>query len=374
MILKFLLLIVLCIGIIFFLPVAQFRKPTGEYGVGRVAYHWVDESRQELNTKDPQYREVMVYVYYPTDVQNNRATKSYGADALASEKVFIAAKSHWPTWLLQGWNFIKTYAEDEAALSQAAEQFPVIIIPHGGGTMIQHYTWMLEQLASCGYVVVGINHPYMAAVTRFPDGRVVPSIVHQTKDKEKLQQWKQEQVDTCVQDIDFVIHKIQDLATSPGSFFYHKLDTHAMGIAGHSFGGHLALIVAAQNSAIKAAVNMDGGQRALPYILGKSFTTPSLLMFAEKSRQWKGADGQRDRKLLEQFVHEHQENVQQVVIPHAGHGLFSDLPLLMHTIFYSRWLSSWYNFDFDTTCGVASDAIEKVSQELVQFFDKNLKK
>ena len=364
---------IVIVGILFLCNISQFRKPTGKYGIGTVLYHWIDSDRKEILGDDHDAnRELMVYFYYPTNQKLEKPTKLYDLDALQSEKDFVAAKSNIPTWVFIGWNSIKTYAQDHAQLLQDVARYPVIIVPHGGGTMVQHYTWMLEELASHGYIVVGINHPYMAAATKFPDGRVVKSLVHTTKDKQVLQAFKQEQLEVCVADIEFVIEKIKEI-NQMNAQFAGELDLEHVAVAGHSFGGHLALIVGSRNPELSAVIDIDGGQRAFPYILDKPYPTKCLMLFAEKSRQWRGEQGIQDRKILDQFCQDNKNNVSQIEIKNIGHGAFTDLPILMQSTLFSRWISRHINIDCDCSSTVGYCGIDQTASHLVQFLDKHLK-
>jgi predicted dienelactone hydrolase len=47
-------------------PVFQFPLPTGPYEIGTLVYDWVDESRPEIFTGNPNvHRELMVQIWYP---------------------------------------------------------------------------------------------------------------------------------------------------------------------------------------------------------------------------------------------------------------------------------------------------------------------
>lgn len=359
-----------------FLRITNFRKPTGRYGVGKITYHLIDTSRQETSqgqTNDP--RELMIYVHYPTDHTIQSPATQYDCDALNSAKAFVTLKTGIPALLMRGWNCIKTYTQGDVAISRQREQYPIIIVPHGGGTMIQHYTWMLEELASNGYIAVGINHPYMAALTRMPDGRLIKSLVldPQNKDKKLLEVWKNEQIEVCVADIKFILTYLKELNGQAQSPLQGKLDLERIGCAGHSFGGHLALIVGMTNPAIKAVVDMDGGQRAFSFIVGKKYPIPCIIMLADKSRQWCSEQGQKDRTILEDFCLNNKQNVSEIVIKNVGHGVFSDLALLMNSTLFTRFISHVYDLDLDASSAVCCKALDEISSEMVQFFDTNLK-
>lgn len=61
---------------------APLPMPTGRYSIGRTAFHWVDETRPELETRAPDdRRELLVYVFYPSEMNQTAATAPYIPDA-----------------------------------------------------------------------------------------------------------------------------------------------------------------------------------------------------------------------------------------------------------------------------------------------------
>ena len=51
----------------------------------------------------------------------------------------------------------------------------MLIFSHGWGGFRAQNTYQMQELASHGYVVVGMEHTYGAVVTVFPDGQVAPN-------------------------------------------------------------------------------------------------------------------------------------------------------------------------------------------------------
>jgi dienelactone hydrolase len=364
------------IGVIFFLhTIVCFRKPTGKYGIGTSQYHWVDASRKELNDEQDAYRELMVYVYYPIDDKNKKATMPYDKDALARQKAFVYLKSKIPPILLTGWDSLKTYAQNNNNVARAKSEYPVIIISNSASTMVQHYSWLLEELASHGYIVVGVNHPYMASITRFPDGRVINSLIAHKKSisKQEYEAWKQQQTSTCTGDIDFVVTKLEELTTSLG-ILHERLDLNRVGIAGHSFAGDIALLAGSSNKTIHAIVNMDGGERVFRYNkIKEPFTVPCLMILGEKSHQWRGECGVNDLKTLDAFCNEHKQNVSKITLQDVGHGVFGDLPILLNSTLFTRITSYVFDFDLDASAPKGCKAIDRTSISVIDFFDKHLK-
>ena len=67
---------------------------------------------------------------------------------------------------------ILTHSFTGLALSTAQAAYPVLVMQPGMGPMAPDYTVLAENLASHGYVVVGINQTYTSNLVVFPDGRV----------------------------------------------------------------------------------------------------------------------------------------------------------------------------------------------------------
>ncbi len=368
--------IIFLITLVFFLlsKIAYFRKPSGRYGVGVTEYHWVDTSRKELNNeRGDMYRELMTYVYHPATHKSKKPAIPYDKDALARQKAFVHSKSKIPTILLKGWDSIKTYAQNNVGL--AISKYPIVIMSNSAGTMVQHYTWLLEELASQGYIVIGVNHPYMAAITRFPSGWVIQGLVTHKKsiNKQAYETWKQEQTNTCVADIDFVLTKLEELNKSD-TFLQGKLDLAKVGIVGHSFAGDVALLAGSSNKNIGAIVNMDGGERVFRYNkIREPFTVPCLMILAERSHQWEGDKGLSDLETLDAFCREHKQNVSKIVLQNAGHGIFGDLPILLNSTLFTRIASYLFDFGLYASASKGCEAIEIIKIAVVGFLDKNLK-
>lgn len=358
--------------LILLIPVSQFRTPTGNYGVGKISHHWTDAARKEYNSKDVNFsRECMVYIYYPTNNKTNTSVMPYEKQALLRTKKFINSLSGIPQFLFKSWDSLKTYTIEKAPLATDKANFPIIIFSHGMGTMVQHYTWILEELASHGYIVVGINHPYVAAITQFPDERIIESTMTQQKGlgKESFNAWKNEQIHTCVEDTEFVIKKLKKLNDKNNEFLQGRLDFSRLGIIGHSFGGDIALVLASQNKNIKAVINMDGGERSIKYaMITKPYSTPTLMLLAEESHNWQGEQGIKSRNNFDQFCNEHKNYISQIIVKNAGHGVFSDLPILLNSTLFSRLASLFYDFDTGTTANSGVIIIDNIAQDIIKFF------
>jgi len=137
--------------------------PTGSLAIGRRTFRWIDQKRDEVSTIDPSdKRELLVFLWYPTE---HRRRSPYLADA---EKV--------TPFLPKGTAEISTQLE--LAVSTDApilkgRRYPVVVFSPGKGVNAAHYSSLYQDLASRGFVVAAVDHPYDAPVVVFPGGRTV---------------------------------------------------------------------------------------------------------------------------------------------------------------------------------------------------------
>jgi len=233
---------------------SMFPPPTGAYQVGRTNYHWIDESRDELNTDEEDQRELMITVWYPADVEEGAEMALYREDLNGPnvEEVLphFGADSSDPFAMAMA--DLKTYAYADAPISETESSYPVLTFSHGSGGMPADYSLQILELASHGYVVVGINHTYYSGVSVFPDGRIIGS-AFSSGFSESLRIASET---TSAEDVSFVIDQLEIL-NSDDEIFATRLDLEHIGTLGHSMGGAIAVLAASMDPRIQAVVNED---------------------------------------------------------------------------------------------------------------------
>lgn len=70
---------------------------------------------------------------------------------------------------------LKTHSYRDIPLSAECESYPVIFFNHGYSSQMSQNTVLCSDLASSGYIVVSIGHPYEASILKYPDGHIVKS-------------------------------------------------------------------------------------------------------------------------------------------------------------------------------------------------------
>ena len=76
-----------------------------------------------------------------------------------------------PAFAFHHLGLMKSNAFMEAQLSDSEERYPVLLFSHGLSGFRNQNTFEVEELASQGYIVVGMIIPMMPQPTVFPDGR-----------------------------------------------------------------------------------------------------------------------------------------------------------------------------------------------------------
>lgn len=310
-----------------FLLIPKLTEPQGSYKVGTRIFRWVDFTRAEEITSDPNdRRNVVVQAWYPTVLEAKGAHSNY-LDGMGNlpEKVGVI-----PSFIFDHYNQIETYGALHAPISKAQTQWPVVLFLTGNGAARAFYTSLATGLASYGYVVLTIDHPYEAMVTQLADGTVVTPIEIFLKDEPDLTKFMKRRLDLRIADTQFVINQLDNPKAFPNNFL-SSLDQNRIVIAGHSLGGACAAVAMALDSRIKAAANIDGTLYGeLPKPNGKR---PFLLLESNKSeidRFLRYENG--NRKFFKQF-----EGGSRYEMIEADHYSFTDAPLLL--AFPTRFLA-----------------------------------
>ena len=234
------------------LPLFNLPRPTGSYLVGTTGpLNWTDTSRAltgEENTSDAR-RELVVQVWYPV-----------GSSWREGEKAMYARRSELG-FARRYESLIRTNSILDAPIADAGAPFPVLLFGHRWAGSRTQDTFLIEELASHGYVVVAIDHPLNAARMLLSDGGVVQS--DRTDALSNLAAKSAPQVEAkwakelaiWTADDQFVLNQLQPDKLRA---FDSKLDFSRVGAFGHSFGGASSMALLGVDPRVKCAVNLDG--------------------------------------------------------------------------------------------------------------------
>ncbi len=234
--------------------------PTGSYSIGRTEYDWTDEARIDTLADIPnQKRELLIWVWYPA------GTTQQGSGIPYLPSAWISAHDQDQgigKFLERDFSSIQTHSFANVSLAKAPDAFPVIIMQPGMGPSIPDYTVFAENLASHGYIVVGINETYTSNIIVFPNGRIVPrsqkGTIPDSADATTTNQDANRIEKVWADDVLFVMDKLQRIGADPSSFLYRRLDLAHIGIFGHSFGGATAVRICEIDTRCSAGADLDG--------------------------------------------------------------------------------------------------------------------
>ena len=250
MILSSLVLLIAAGTIATLLPVFKLPIPTGPFPIGTVRRHLVDLERQETQGNEGGgCRELMVQIWYPAARSGPPSPYRLPSETtLRRDRLAL----------------VKTHSAVGVPVSDARPGYPVILYsPSWQGRRNENIAYV-EELASHGFVVVGIDHTYGTDVTYLPDGRVIRSNLVNFIDcssdlaYELTLRGVNSQLQIRASDVRFVFQELErfDKADPDGLFTGH-LDLTRAGILGYSFGGAVAMEACQADSRFRAGIALD---------------------------------------------------------------------------------------------------------------------
>jgi dienelactone hydrolase len=324
--------------------------PSGPSGIGRRAFEWIDPSRPDRFSSQPnRHRRLMVYLWYPASPKapDTRGLYLPGAaqmDANPDAQRFMR-DDHGANWPLIVSGSIYSHATDNAPVAKQPAKFPVILLSHGLGGSGFGYTSLIEDLVSHGYVVAAIEHTYTAGAVVFLNGDIVvehhdqpsPGLTPEESFK-RMAASVTETITEGAADVRFVLDQLVALDDDARSPLSGRLDLKEAAAMGHSAGAEFAARACQLDARFKACVDLDGGMvpvAALPdYSDGATMKQPLLFLEAwhPESKMFgtpeqHAAYFKKKEEQLETCCPAGGYGV-ELHSPGIGHGSFSDDPLL----------------------------------------------
>jgi predicted dienelactone hydrolase len=250
-------------------PVAP--APTGPYTVGTRTADLIDPTRVEPYVENGSKRELLVRFWYPAATNHGCRPAAYTSSGVWNYMAHLERVS--PPQ-------VKTNSCQDAMIT--SEKHPVVVFTHGYTGTFTDYTFLFEDLASRGYVVVSVNHTFEATAAEFPDGRLVKSIIgsHIGGTIEPDISMASFAVAVRLSDLKFVLDELQRMNTGPSGLFAGKLDLSRVALAGHSLGGLTALLGIEMEPRFRVALDLDG---VTPSPLFGATHKPVLMLFAGRN-------------------------------------------------------------------------------------------
>jgi predicted dienelactone hydrolase len=311
------------------LPVPHAPTPTGPYKVGTVTYVLSDGTRRELYSGKDEPRRFVIQVWYPARPVPGAQPAPWmpGARRLAR---LISAWIRMPFFFLDHLSLVQSHSYPEAPLEQAGVPYPVLVFSHGWGGFRAQNAYQTQELASHGYVVVGMEHPYGSMVTVFGDGQVAhnnPAALPYNDPRPEYLPAARRLADQWAGDIGYALDQLARLhKDDPQGRLTGALDMDKIGLFGHSTGAGAVVQFSGTDPRCKAGFAEDVYLAPVSErVLESGLPQPFAFMFCQVWAEDKAGENNQAFHHLESHL----------AAPHAAmhilgttHYDFTDLPAL----------------------------------------------
>ncbi|SYX83244.1 alpha/beta hydrolase family protein [Paenibacillus alvei] len=329
-----LMLVVIAIIPALVFPQYHLLPVTGKYQVATATYTYVDKNRIEQFTDTGENRHVNVEFWYP---------------------------------------------------EQADGTYPLLVFSPGAfGSKESNYSAYME-LASHGYVVCSIDHPYHSFYTESEDGNrafidqgYMQEVFGANKGTYTVEQTyglNQKWMKLRTDDMNFVIDTILGKTKTSSDKAYQLVNTHKIGLFGHSMGGAASTMLGRERDDVGAVVNIDAPMIGeLVYnketddfaASNQTYTTPLLNIYSDAVWVQLLQRNSKSPYAANKVIDKKGKVVHTVHFQGAEHLSLTDLSLISPLI--SNMLQGGRVAEIDPYY-----CLETMNRILVQFFDSYLK-
>ncbi|PKK99740.1 MAG: hypothetical protein CVV57_01430 [Tenericutes bacterium HGW-Tenericutes-2] len=277
-------IIIFC-AVLFVFPMYEIPKPTGDYLIGTESFIIVDENRNEIYTEYlNDYRRIKIQLWYPADTTDGYDQVPWLEDGLIVARG-LSKDIGLPLFVLDNTAYIMSNSYHQAPISNSLDSYPIVIISHGWRGFRNLHTDFAEELASLGYIVIGIDHTYGSVATVFDSNDIAYLNSDALPNRESTPDflvYANRLVSTYAADIQTTIHYLEDLNENTTSQFNNKLDLTKIGLLGHSTGGGADVMVALNDDRIDSVLGMDAWVEPIDLEdIEKGLSIPSLFIRSE---------------------------------------------------------------------------------------------
>lgn len=302
--------------------------PSGSHAVQALLMTWEDKSRLETFVDDGSHRQVSVKFWYP---------------------------------------------EEKGT-------YPLVIFSHGAFGIMDSNSSTCQELASHGYVVASIGHPYHSLFLKDANNKItivdrdfmnevyIDNGATDTAAEKRIYQKSKKWMELRAGDENFVLEKIISKEASNNQAPFDRINIDKIGLFGHSLGGATSVEVARMRSDIDAVIVLEGSMMGeyTGFANGTEtfdptpFTVPVLDVYSRDIYEEASVYGEA---YVNFYLGNRALDYQYEIFEDAGHLNFTDLPL------FSPILAK--------KLGVGSvdpkECIEKMNYMVLEYFNHYLK-
>ncbi len=232
--------------------------PTLNSSIGTHELNLIDTSRKDLHDENLA-RELPICIWYPAI--DSRETQFAQWGYTKRDLIFEQASNGAPRFIAE--MVYQEQVRSKANLAARTGSYPVVFLFHGlGGGPIEEHTDLAETLTSLGFIVVGIDFPFGAAISKIsqtskpiaPSKKLTEILSRYPASKPELITYRKEEHNLWVKDVAFALKELKarkELSLSAANW-------SKVHMIGHSHGGMVALQGCLNEPSCQSSVNMDG--------------------------------------------------------------------------------------------------------------------
>lgn len=333
------LMVVIAVTPALIFPQYELPKMTGEHTVKTQVVTYTDNSRIETFSDTGENRKVTVEFWYPGDADGS---------------------------------------------------YPLVVFSHGAFGVMASNTSTYQELASNGYIVCSISHPYQSFYTIDTDGKftmadqsfmkAVVDVNNGVYDDATSYKMSQEWLKVRTDDMNFVLDTIIKNAKDKGSDkVYQLIDTEKIGLFGHSLGGAASAKLGRDRQDIDAVINLDGDLlgEVVGFVDGKEvineavYPVPILSIYSDAMKQAMESVTAQNIVFPQKLISATAPHAYEVFITGTNHMSLTDLPLV--SPFLVNMISGSIKKSGSSQEADKYDVINKMNSEVLEFFNCYLK-
>jgi predicted dienelactone hydrolase len=343
-------------------PVYKMPNPKGEYKIGTESFDIIDPQRKAIYSNNlNDNRKIKIQVWYPAKTVKDYKRVPWLEDGKVVAKA-LAKDMKLPSFILEHTALVMSNSFENAPISNELEKYPIVIISHGWTGFRNLHTDVAEELASNGYIVIGIDHTYGSEVTVFNDGEVAYLNREALPEKEitpDFLAYGNKLINTYAGDVNLTLNELEKFNEGEvNSNFKGKFDLSRIGLLGHSTGGAADVSIALKDKRIKAIVGMDAWVEPINAVdIEKGLKIPALFL---RSGQWE--------------VGLNNKNLNSLIDKSSGPIALYQINDTTHLDFTMVYMYSPLTKYINITGKLDGRAASSIQRDFIQsFFDKNLK-
>ena len=263
-------------------PFRTLPTPTGDHAIG--TFSWViDTTREELYGPQGSSRSFRVQAWYPADDIEGLDVSKWLSDGTITSRA-LAQDFGFPGFIFNHLTDTPSHAYEDASMLEGP--FPVVVISHGWSGFRHLHTDLAEELASHGFIVLGVEHTYGSIATvldendiRYLNQQALPPRAT-TPD---FLTFANTLVNTYAKDIQSLLDVLNQASSDVQlERLRQAMDLDQVVLIGHSTGGGAAVKVGITDTRVHGVIGLDAWVEPLTdSSLQHGLSLPSLLIRSE---------------------------------------------------------------------------------------------